>query len=33
MFAVGIGLLHTSGSAPEVSEEMRERFLEFMLRP
>ena len=33
MFAVGIGVLHVSGSAPEVSEELRERFLDFMLRP
>ena len=33
MFAAGIGMLHASGSAPAAPTEMRDRFLEFMLRP
>ncbi len=33
MFAAGIGLLHTSGGAPEASAVTLERFLEFVLRP
>ena len=33
MFAAGIGLLHTSGPAPEASAATLERFLEFVLRP
>jgi AcrR family transcriptional regulator len=32
LIAAGIGLLHTSGSTPEVPTELRERFLDFMLR-
>ena len=33
MFAAGIGMLHASGSAPAAPTELRDRFLEFMLRP
>jgi AcrR family transcriptional regulator len=33
MFAAVIGLLHTSGAAPDASAETLERFLEFVVRP
>jgi hypothetical protein len=31
--AAGVGLLHASGSTPAAPPELRDRFLEFMLRP
>jgi AcrR family transcriptional regulator len=33
VMAAGVGFLHTSGSTPPASPELRERFLDFMLRP
>jgi AcrR family transcriptional regulator len=33
VFAAGVGLLHASGSTPTASPELRDRFLDFMLRP
>jgi hypothetical protein len=33
VFATGIGVLHTSGSAPAAPPELQDRFLDFMLRP
>lgn len=33
VFAAGVGLLHVSGSTPAAPPELRERFLDFMLRP
>jgi hypothetical protein len=33
VFETGVGLLHSSGSAPAAPPELMDRFLEFMLRP
>jgi AcrR family transcriptional regulator len=33
VFAAGVGLLHASGSTPAAPPELRDRFLNFMLRP
>jgi len=33
VFAAGVGLLHASGSTPAAPAELRDRFLNFMLRP
>ena len=33
VFAAGVGLLHASGSTPARPAELRDRFLDFMLRP
>jgi hypothetical protein len=33
VFALGIGTLHSSGSAPATAPEPQDRFLDFMLRP
>jgi AcrR family transcriptional regulator len=33
VFAAGVGLLHASGSTPAAPPELRDRFLDFMLRP
>jgi AcrR family transcriptional regulator len=33
VFAAGVGLLHASGSTQTASPELRDRFLDFMLRP
>jgi hypothetical protein len=33
VFAAGVGLLHASGSTPAAPTELRDRFLDFMLRP
>jgi hypothetical protein len=33
MFATGVGLLHVAGSIGDVPSELRERFLDFILRP
>ena len=33
VFAAGVGLLHASGSTPAAPPELRNRFLDFMLRP
>jgi AcrR family transcriptional regulator len=33
VFAAGVGLLHASGSTPATPPELRDRFLDFMLRP
>jgi AcrR family transcriptional regulator len=33
MFAAGVGLLQTAGSIGEITPELRERFLDFILRP
>jgi AcrR family transcriptional regulator len=33
VFACGVGLLHTSGSAPVAPPELQDRFLDFVLRP
>ena len=33
VFAAGVGLLHSSGSSPAAPPDLRDRFLEFMLRP
>ncbi|WP_235658196.1 TetR/AcrR family transcriptional regulator [Mycolicibacterium moriokaense] len=33
VYASGVGLMHTSGSTPSAPPELRDRFLDFMLRP
>jgi AcrR family transcriptional regulator len=33
MYASGVGLMHASGPSPAAPPELRERFLDFMLRP
>jgi AcrR family transcriptional regulator len=33
VFASGVGLLHASGSTPATPPELRDRFLDFMVRP
>ncbi len=33
VFAAGVGLLHTSGTAPAAPPDLQDRFLDFMLRP
>jgi AcrR family transcriptional regulator len=33
VFAAGVGLMHASGSTPAGPPELRDRFLDFMLRP
>jgi hypothetical protein len=33
VFAAGVGLLHAPGSTQTASPELRDRFLDFMLRP
>jgi AcrR family transcriptional regulator len=33
VFAAGVGLLHTTGSAPAAPPDLQDRFLDFMLRP
>jgi AcrR family transcriptional regulator len=33
VYASGVGLMHTSGSNPTAPPELRDRFLDFMLRP
>ena len=33
VFAAGVGLLHASGPIPAAPPELRDRFLDFVLRP
>jgi hypothetical protein len=33
VFASGVGLIYASGSTPATPPELRDRFLDFMLRP
>jgi hypothetical protein len=33
VFAAGVGLLHAWGSSPAAPPELRDRFLDFMVRP
>jgi len=33
VYAAGVGLMHASGPSPAAPPELRDRFLDFMLRP